>query len=145
MLQRDKIWHFLASIALVWIIFLILIVVNQFRRPLNTRSQNVDEEDQGSNNRDIGAKSTFCFWMDSPCGRLALSSFVALLIGTVKEIADALWNGWPWCTNGVCHADWWDFLANFIGVSVGAGILLVSLLLFPRMLRREYQQALGKT
>lgn len=60
--------------------------------------------------------------------RMCLASFLSFLVGAAKEIADLLWNGWPWCSNGVCDDDGWDILANIVGIAMGSLFLLASML-----------------
>ena len=136
MLPNDKIWHFLASLGLVWIFYVLSTVAYLFLRNNSDsrRSHDADEENLGERNEsDNESAKIICYsYLGSPYWRLALASLLSLLVGAIKEIADALWNGWPWCTNGVCHADGWDFLANLIGILVGAGCLLLGIMVFQQ-------------
>ncbi|CAB9501295.1 expressed unknown protein [Seminavis robusta] len=141
---KDKLWHFLASLGMVWFFFAGLSLIDHCFFP-RTTTQNEhsaenaepDEEKQeletqspsiASDRQEKQEQPTTVFQtiLQSTTRCILLASFLSFVVGAAKEFADVIWNGWPWCTNGVCHGDGWDILANLVGIIVGAAILFLA-------------------
>ena len=162
MVARDKVWHCLASMILVWFFFgLIHLYCRLFcRRKKNEKhpttindgntnnrggdentmreGQNDDKENRSRSTGDTPRlqnnqsterhSSCYMFHLLKRTGfQILIASTLSFLVGGTKEFLDLVWNGWPWC-NGVCNADGWDVLANLVGITTGA-ILLVLLIM----------------
>lgn len=158
MVARDKVWHCLASMVLVWVFFgLIHLYYRLFygkenekhpttaRNEDNNKNQRGDENtaagdqnnDKGNhcqttggtpssqNNQSTDRHSCCMVYLLKESGfQILLASTLSFLVGGAKEFLDLVWNGWPWC-NGVCNADGWDVLANLLGITTGALILVI--------------------
>lgn len=133
MISLDKVWHFLASLGLVWCSFCVIFCTvesgHNRRNPANnddsTHDRNEDQvelspthvnTDNNSHNNNDDSHPRMV-WKPTKMNIIILSCFLSFLVGCGKEIADVLWNGWPWCMNGVCHGDGWDVVANLVGKS----------------------------
>ena len=153
MIPRDKLWHFLASCGMVWIWLAILTIMEHYgycrcccydetetrddsmtasRQQPSSLMHHPDEYPQQDHslpvpvvdNHESTTTRTKQHYFTSSARRIVLASFLAFLVGTAKEVADVIWDGWPWCSQGDCHGDGWDILANLLGIVMGAGMLL---------------------
>ena len=125
---RDKLWHFLASLAIVWIITAALLFgtkiwkswkqassTNQeIRQSANPNINIVDQQDERAENPQLH----LCYAKMGTCKIIIAAAVLAFLVGLAKELADYVWDGWPWC-KPVCHEDGWDILANSLGICAG--------------------------
>jgi len=144
MVENDKLWHFLASTLLVWFFFGLISWWCYCCQCIDEH-ETTENNDNGDNNSVVAEftrsrspneaqQATSASWTCCTSSlssiikslvvtvprRICMASLFAFLVGAVKEIGDVLWNGWPWCNDGVCNGDGWDIVANMVGIAIGA-------------------------
>jgi hypothetical protein len=105
--NSDKVWHFVISVALVFIAFLFLTYCVYRRR--GSHSQNFFR-------------------------RLVQASLFSMVVGFLKEGLDAVSNDWFWCVRETCNFNGWDVAIYCDGVVLGALIIIcVKMCTLPRV------------
>jgi hypothetical protein len=105
--NSDKVWHFVISVALIFIAFLFLTYCVYRRR--------------GSH--------SFNFFR-----RLGQATLFSLVIGFLKEGLDAVSSDWFWCVRDTCNFNGWDIAIYVDGVVLGALVIIcVKMVTLPRV------------
>jgi hypothetical protein len=105
--NSDKVWHFVISVALVFIAFLFLTYCVYRRR--------------GSH--------SFNFFR-----RLGQSSLFSLVVGFLKEGLDAVSDDWFWCVRDSCNFNGWDIAIYVDGVVLGTLVIVcIKMCTLPRV------------
>jgi hypothetical protein len=95
--NSDRVWHFVISVALVFITFLLLTYCVYRRR---------------------GSHSYNFF------RRLGQASLFSLVIGFLKEGLDAVSDDWFWCVRDTCNFNVWDIAIWVDGVVLGTLVIV---------------------
>lgn len=144
---KDKLYHITACFLITVVVFAVLLAARRFHETQSARiEEERDIEDaRRDNNTDTlnTGRCSFNRCIHKNWALAAVASWVAVLIGIVKEIGD-MYNFWWLCQSKNedgsivgCDASWADFLADVVGIILANCIIFMSLWLWALFLGKE--------